>query len=75
MHKCLTDVSTHRHFNPLFPMKTFQPLDTSTLTCSDISSHVLNTYLLLCTFSTSISKSSQTIYRRHFNPCQTYFHR
>ena len=26
----LTDVSTHRHLNPLFQMKTLQPLDTST---------------------------------------------
>ena len=30
MHKWLTDVSTHKHFNPLFPMKTLHPLDTST---------------------------------------------
>ena len=53
----LTDVSTHRHFNPSFQMNTFEPLPIQTF------------YPIFWTFSfsTPISKTSQSIYRRCFN--------
>ena len=76
------DIKRHLSHNGL---QTFQPIDTSTL--RQFNQWRFNPYLfrhfnpyfeyfqpIHLSFSTPISKTSQPIYQRRFNPCQVFLH-
>jgi len=57
-------------------LQTVQPIDTATHNIKKFQHLPVQTFQLIhFYFSTPISKTCQPIYRRRFNPWQTYFHR